>query len=303
MLAGGDRRLAAQLKGFSVNNPVFSLGPNKTFPQIKNLVLGEIMYGHSLAPRWAYEQFVAKGCETFTPTPECDDLRNALISFGGECYHGNACGDNMWVAPSRNGSLGVETVTVNDVDLAWDDYLSRPEVQAAIHARPPHGGGAWVQCGGIEYRTTWPNSLDDYAAAFKAGLKVLVFSGDADATTCPFSGTQVAVMALAELPGAAISSNWTAWSVNGQTAGYIERHGAAFTFATVKGAGHEAPGFMPYATYELVSSFVAGSLDALAQPQKAARAGGGGRGGRRETQASLLNRKVGEELERLRGGK
>lgn len=94
VLAGGDRRLAAQLKGFSVNNPVFSLGENKTFPLIKNLVLGEVMYGHSLAPRWAYAQFVEKGCETFTPTPECDDLRNALISYGGDCYHGNACGDN-----------------------------------------------------------------------------------------------------------------------------------------------------------------------------------------------------------------
>jgi carboxypeptidase C (cathepsin A) len=93
VLSGGDRRLAAQLKGFSVNNPVFSLGENKTFPLIKNLVLGEIMYGHSLAPRWAYAQFVALGCETFTPTPECDDLRNALVSFGGDCFHGNACGD------------------------------------------------------------------------------------------------------------------------------------------------------------------------------------------------------------------
>ena len=143
---------------------------------------------------------------------------------------------------------------------------------------------------------TWPNSLDDYAAAFKAGLKVLVFSGDADATTCPFSSTQVAVMALTELPGAGISANWTSWSVNAQTAGYIERHGAAFTFATVKGAGHEAPGFQPYVTYELVRNFVAGSLDALtAPPPRPAR-----NSRQRATQASVLNQKVAEELERLR---
>ena len=245
VLGGSDARLIKQLKGFSVNNPVFSLPPtadgvNRTFANIKSLVLGEIMYGNKLAPRWAYENFVAAGCETFEPSPYCDGLRDQLVRFGGDCYLGNACGDNMWVAPSGNGSLGVETVTVNDVDVAWDAYLSRADVQAAIHAKPPHGGGAWVQCGGIGYDVTWPSSLIPYGAAFAAGLKVLVFSGDGDATTCPFSGTQVAIMALQELPGAAITKNWTAWSVNGQTAGYIERHGAAFTFATVKGAGHEA---------------------------------------------------------------
>lgn len=152
VLAGSDRRLASQLKGFSVNNPVFSLGENRTFPHIKSLVLAEIMYGHSLVPRAAYEAFVAQGCETFTPTPECDDARTALIRMGGECFLGNECGDNMWIAPSGNGTLGLETVTVNDVDEAWDAYLSRADVQAAIHAAPPHSGGAWVQCGGIGYK-------------------------------------------------------------------------------------------------------------------------------------------------------
>ena len=302
VLAGADRRLAAQLKGFSVNNPVFSLPPlngqNRTFANIKNLVLGEIMYGNKLAPRWAYEQFVENGCETFEPTPLCDTLRDQLVRFGGDCYAGNACGDNMWVAPSGNGTLGVEVDSVNHEDAAWDAYLSRADVQAAIHAKPPHAGGDWVQCGGIGYHVTWPSSLDTYGAAFAAGLKVLVFSGDGDATTCPFSGTQVAIMALTDLPGAAITANWTSWSVNGQTAGYIERHGAAFTFATVKGAGHEAPGFQPYATYTLVSSFVAGTLDELAAPPPPPTAPRRPRG---PTQGSILNRLVNEELERQRG--
>ena len=148
-------------------------------------------------------------------------------------------------------------------------------------------------------RVTWPSSIDTYSAAFAAGLKVLVFSGDGDATTCPFSGTQVAIDALSELPGAGVTSNWTAWNVNGQKAGYIERHGEAFTFATVRGAGHEAPGFMPYATYELVSNFIAGTLEALTvpppPPPPAARARA-----RRETQSSILNRHVNEALARMR---
>lgn len=126
---------------------------------------------------------------------------------------------------------------------------------------------------------------------------MLVFSGDGDATTCPFSGTQVAIDALSELPGASITSNWTAWAVNGQKAGYIERHGTAFSFATVRGAGHEAPGFMPYATYELVSNFVAGTLDKLVAPLPPAAVPARPR---RETQSSVLNRHVEETLARMR---
>ena len=77
--------------------------------------------------------------------------------------------------------------------------------------------------------------------------------------------------------------------------GYIERHGNAFTFATVKGAGHEAPGFQPYATYELVSSFVKGTLDKLTAPPPPRPAPRRQRG---DTQSTILNRAVNEELER-----
>ena len=98
----------------------------------------------------------------------------------------------------------------------------------------------------------------------------------------------------------------TSWSVNGQTAGYIERHGKAFTFAPVKGAGHEAPGFQPYATYQLVSSFVAGTLDNLVQPpppppQPAAAAAAARR--KRATQTSILDGYVRKELERQRAAR
>ena len=194
--------------------------------------------------------------------------------------------------------MGIETVTLNDVDIAWDTYLGRADVQKAIHALPPHGGGAWRQCGGIGYHTTWPSSLVDYSAAFSAGLRVLVWSGDADATTCPFSSTQVAVMALSQLPGANITENWKPFLVNGQTAGYIEHHGNAFSFATVRGAGHEAPGFQPYASFELVSNFINGTVDSLTSakprvsPRKSSRKG--------ETQGSTLNRIVREAQESLR---
>lgn len=76
------------------------------------------------------------------------------------------------------------------------------------------------------------------------------------------------VEALTQLPGGNITAPWTAWLVspNGrnQTAGYLERH-AAFDFATVKGAGHEAPGFQPYASLALLRAFLSNSIGSLVE--------------------------------------
>ena len=129
-----------------------------------------------------------------------------------------------------------------DVDDLWNRWLNRGDVQAAIHAKTPRAPHS--DCSDIGYDVTWPSSLPDYAAAFDAGLKVLIFSGDVDVTTCPFASTQVAVQALVDaFPDAgAIVQNWTAWQAPGlpgaQTVGYLETH-KGFSFATIKAGGHE----------------------------------------------------------------
>ena len=127
------------------------------------------------------------------------------------------------------------TAPAPDVDALWGKYLNRADVQAAIHAKAPRA--PWSDCSDIGFDVTWPSSIPDYTAAFEAGLKVLVFSGDLDVTTCPFLSTQVAVEALSKLPGGEVTRNWTAWDVKGvagaQTGGYIEYH-KKFTFATIK---------------------------------------------------------------------
>jgi hypothetical protein len=78
------------------------------------------------------------------------------------------------------------------------------------------------------------------------------------------------VEALAQLPGANVTGTWAPWTLspNGrvQTAGYLERHGAAFDFATAKGAGHEAPGFQPLAALTLLRSYLSDTLGDLARP-------------------------------------
>jgi hypothetical protein len=241
VLEGTDTRLQAQLKGFAVGNPVFSIDDtNATFANIMNAVQADIFYGHSLIPLAFFERFTRAGCATLNPpsTP-CDDLNNEMIALAGACYGGNACGDNMFAEPFGNATLGVATVPTNDVSAAWTKYLNQPNVQAAIHAKTPRA--PWDDCSNIGYDVTWPSSIPDYLAAFRANLKVLVFSGDVDVSTCPFSSTQVAVDTLSQLAGGELVANWSSWAVSGlgglaagQTGGYLEKH-RAFSFATVKG--------------------------------------------------------------------
>jgi Serine carboxypeptidase len=177
----------------------------------------------------------------------------------------------MYSNPYGNASLGAAVTPSPDIDHLWNQWLNREDVQAAIFAkkpRVPHD-----DCSDIGYDVTWPSSLPDYAAAFTAGLKVLIFSGDIDVTTCPFASTQVGVDALTRtfpIDGA-ITRNWTAWQVSGvagqQTGGYLELH-KGFAFATIKAGGHEAPAFEPLASFQLINAFFRGELASLVETPK-----------------------------------
>lgn len=69
-----------------------------------------------------------------------------------------------------------------------------------------------------------------------------------------------------QLPNGNVTAPWAPWVMSPtgggrvQTAGYVERHGA-FDFATVKGAGHEAPGFQPLASLQLLRHFLADDME------------------------------------------
>jgi hypothetical protein len=207
----------------------------------------------------------------------------------------------MYNNPYGNASLGAAVIPSPDMDDEWNRWLNRADVQAAIHARKPTSPHS--DCSDIKYDVTWPSSLPDYAAAFDAGLKVLIFSGDVDVTTCPFASTQVAVDALERVfptPGAVVAP-WRAWQAAGvagnQTVGYIERH-RAFAFATIKAGGHEAPAYQPLASFQLIRAFTRGALDALPAPPPAPPAPAAGDAPRRRTQGSVLREAIRKSQQR-----
>ncbi|XP_024966264.1 serine carboxypeptidase-like 13 isoform X2 [Cynara cardunculus var. scolymus] len=85
----------------------------------------------------------------------------------------------------------------------------------------------------------------------KRNCRALIFSGDHDMMV-PHVGTRNWISSL-NLTIA--DSNWDAWYVNGQDAGYktiYERDNYSLAFVTLKGAGHTAQEFMPEECFEMV---------------------------------------------------
>lgn len=108
--------------------------------------------------------------------------------------------------------------------------------------------------------------LDYYQKFFDTApqLRIMVYSGDIDIKTCPHPNTQ---MCLANLDRPT-TRKWEKWTVEGPqmpsfadaaknniTAGFCEVHDT-YTFATVRGAGHEVPMYQPGFAYNLFERFI-----------------------------------------------
>jgi len=145
------------------------------------------------------------------------------------------------------------------------DYLNRQDVQTAINANAT----SWSVCSStLNYSTSGESMIPFYDAFLnsKPSLKVLVYSGDVDTATVPFPYTQQCVN---EIPGS-VTSTWQPWYVNGWTAGYVEVR-EKFTYATVKGAGHEVPEYQPLNGLNMFSRFLTqGNLNDAQETSRAA---------------------------------
>ena len=98
----------------------------------------------------------------------------------------------------------------------------------------------WGMCSeqvGRRYQRDENKSYHLYPKLIKAGLKILIYSGDTDAAV-PVIGTQIWITYL-NLP---IIHQWSSWKTDdvNTVAGYSTVH-KGLTFVTVKGTGHMVP--------------------------------------------------------------
>eukprot|EP00449_Zooxanthella_nutricula_P007453 CAMPEP_0198519594 /NCGR_PEP_ID=MMETSP1462-20131121/19810_1 /TAXON_ID=1333877 /ORGANISM="Brandtodinium nutriculum, Strain RCC3387" /LENGTH=589 /DNA_ID=CAMNT_0044249209 /DNA_START=52 /DNA_END=1821 /DNA_ORIENTATION=- len=144
---------------------------------------------------------------------------------------------------------------------------------------------------GFDYTTDSPFVGFVYEKAIKAGLRVLVYDGDSDASglqtapiediVVPLFGNGTGVWTPAGRLGDAMkplgltmTKPWRPFAVNDQKvlAGYtIEwEHGQA-TFASIRGAGHLVPSYRPAAAFTLFQAFQNGTSPPTLPPSMAVR--------------------------------
>ncbi|KAM0912497.1 hypothetical protein ACQ4PT_012758 [Festuca glaucescens] len=113
---------------------------------------------------------------------------------------------------------------------------------------------SWLRCDfDIPYTMEIASAVDDHLALITKGYRAMIYSGDHD-SKISHVGTQAWIRKLS-LP---ITDNWRPWYVDGQVVGFTRTYSNNLTFATVKGAGHTAPEYMPKECLAMIDRWLSG---------------------------------------------
>lgn len=143
----------------------------------------------------------------------------------------------------------VEDETVN--------YLNRRDVQMALHARLV-GVRQWAVCSNVldyELLDVEIPTISIVGKLVKAGIPVLVYSGDQD-SVIPLTGSRTLVHGLAEKLGLKTTVPYRVWFAGQQVGGWTQVYDNILSFATIRGASHEAPFSQPERSLVLFKSFL-----------------------------------------------
>jgi hypothetical protein len=229
-------------------------------------------YWHGMASRYDYDDWNSNGCNTATPKSllECYIIYSRVQSSIGHLDQplssverrerkiqptGSINPDMLYYSYcTGNGTLDFDVDIVPDCFELGDQvsaYLNDPVVQQAINAQPTH----WTECTSkLAYRKL-NMPITNYLEQFfeiAPEMRIMYYAGDIDLATVPFAETQ-RCLATMNRP---ITKHWRPYVINKEVVGYVEEYDT-YTFATIKGAGHEAPQFQPAAAYLLFSTFLA----------------------------------------------
>ena len=136
-----------------------------------------------------------------------------------------------------------------------ENYFSRQDVQSALHITTKQ---KWHICSvtvSKRYERADIGSIWTYPILIKAGLKILIYSGDTDGIV-PFNGNQLWIRDLK----LGIKEAWRSWRVDNDknnVAGYVVKY-EGLTFCIIKGTGHMVPAWKPKEAHYMFSKFLKG---------------------------------------------
>nr|DAD30436.1 TPA_asm: hypothetical protein HUJ06_009287 [Nelumbo nucifera] len=163
---------------------------------------------------------------------------------------------------SQSKVLSPQQVTER-IDVCVEDetvnYLNRRDVQKALHARLV-GVRRWAVCSNIlnyELLNLEIPTISIVGSLVKAGIPVLVYSGDQD-SVIPLTGSRTLVHGLAKDLGLNTTVPYRVWFAGQQVGGWTQVYGNVLSFATIRGASHEAPFSQPERSLVLFKSFLEG---------------------------------------------
>ncbi|XP_020672568.2 serine carboxypeptidase-like 27 isoform X1 [Dendrobium catenatum] len=132
-------------------------------------------------------------------------------------------------------------------------YYNHPEVQRALHANVTGLNYPWKECSDI-IAQNWGDSpksmLPIYKELIAAGLRIWIFSGDADSVV-PLTATRYSINAL----NLTTLIDWYPWYDHGNVGGWSQVY-KGLNFVTIRGAGHEVPILKPRQALILFSHFL-----------------------------------------------
>lgn len=152
---------------------------------------------------------------------------------------------------------------VERIDVCIEDetvnYLNRQDVQQALHARLV-GVRRWLVCSKIldyELLNIEIPTISVVGSLVKEGIAVLVYSGDQD-SVIPLTGSRTLVHGLAKQLRLNTTTPYRVWFAGQQVGGWTQAYGNLLSFATIRGASHEAPFSQPSRSLVLFRSFLEG---------------------------------------------
>lgn len=139
-------------------------------------------------------------------------------------------------------------------------YLNRGDVQTALNIDISAGVLSWETCSSklhYDHQNLEISTVPLLGQLVKAGVRVLVYSGDQD-SVIPLMSTRTLIYNIAIDLKLKSSAPYRVWFEEKQVAGWTQGYGNLLTFATVRGASHEVPFSQPGRSLVLFKSFLEG---------------------------------------------